>query len=125
MRNKYAFTLVEVLVVVAILGLLAAVGVPAMMNAHQNAQKKAGEINIVSVEAAIDQYAVINNMRPGEGVAFTNIMGYLGGSIRDVEDLDIGTTRMWAIDADGGSNQITQAGDSMTVGCEFQYAWPF
>jgi len=117
--------LVEVMVVVAILGLLAAVGVPAMMNAHHNAQKKSGEINIVSLEAAIDQYAVINNKRPGEAVAFTNIQDYLGGMVKKVADLDIGTNRMWAVDGDGNSNKITQAGDSMTVGCEFEYAWPF
>ncbi len=123
MRHKDAFTLVEVMVVVAILGLLAAVGVPAMMNAHQNAQKKSGEINIVSIEAAIDQYAVINNKRPGEAVAFTNIQDYLGGMVTEVADLDIGDVHMEASEA--GSNNWQSIDSGMWVGGEFQYDWPF
>ena len=129
MKKTEAFTLVEVLVVVAILGLLAAVGIPSMMNAHQNAQKKSGEINIVSIEAAIDQWAVINNARPNAPVAFTNIQDYLGGTVKEVADLDIGTNRMQARISGGtgtnGFSCITQDGDSMWVGGDFRYNWPF
>jgi len=123
MRNKEAFTLVEVLVVVSILGLLAAVGIPSMMNAHQNAQKKSGEINIVSIEAAIDQWAVINNGRPGTVVAFTNIQDYLGGMVSGASDLDIGDHGMEASAA--GSNSWQNIDSGMWVGGDFRYDWSF
>ena len=52
MKNKQGFTLVEIMIVVAIIGLLAAVGIPSIMNAMTNAQAKAKEKNIASVEKA-------------------------------------------------------------------------
>ncbi len=122
MKNKNAFTLVEVMVVVAILGLLAAVGIPSMMNAHRNAQRKAGDINIVSVESAMDQYAVINNRRPGEKVSFDDIKDYLGGMVREVSDFNIGTNSMWASEDDGTYTVVSDGtNDSMWIGGYFKY----
>ncbi len=89
MKNK-GFTLVEVLVVVAILGLLAAVGVPAFLNARQGADDHIKEINISTVNAAKEQWAIINNQSPGSSVTWENIEDYVGGGIDELCDLDVG-----------------------------------
>lgn len=94
MMKKSGFTLIEVMVVVAILGLLAAVGIPSMMNAYQNSLNKAAEINITNVEAAIDQWAVINNKRPGDAVAFADIKDFLGANVKTIDDLKVGTNEI-------------------------------
>lgn len=94
MTKKNAFTLIELMIVVAIIGLLAAVGVPSMMNAHKNAQLKAREINVVSVNAAKDQWAIINNKRPGDTVLWTDIMEYTGESSTNITCLNVGTNVM-------------------------------
>jgi len=87
--KKKAFTLVEVLVVVAILGLLAAVGIPAFLNSRQGANDNIKEINISSVEAAKEQWAIINNKSPGATVVWSDIEDYIGGGVSEQCDLDV------------------------------------
>jgi prepilin-type N-terminal cleavage/methylation domain-containing protein len=51
-KTKKGFTLVEIMIVVAIIGLLAAIGVPSIMNAYSNAQEKTKLRNIADIEKA-------------------------------------------------------------------------
>jgi len=86
--KKRAFTLVEILVVVAIIGLLAAVGLPAFLNSRKGASDQIKEINISSVEAAKEQWAIIENKAPGTSVSWNNIKDYIGG-VTSQSDLDV------------------------------------
>jgi len=88
--KKRAFTLVEILIVVAIIGLLAAVGVPSFLNSQQGANNNMKEMNISTVNAAKEQWAIINNKSPGAAVTWENIEDYVGGGIEDLDDLNVG-----------------------------------
>ncbi len=46
------FTLVEIMIVIAIIGLLAAVGIPAIMNALANAEETSKKRNIMAIQKA-------------------------------------------------------------------------
>ncbi len=56
--KKRAFTLVEIMIVVAIIGLLAAIAIPAFMRARTTSQQKGCLNNLRQIEAAKDQYAL-------------------------------------------------------------------
>jgi prepilin-type N-terminal cleavage/methylation domain-containing protein len=51
------FTLVEIMIVVAIIGLLAAIAIPNFMNARKTAQKTACINNLQQIESAAQQWA--------------------------------------------------------------------
>jgi general secretion pathway protein G len=61
---RCAFTLVEILIVVAILGILAAVIVPEYKNYSQKAKESAAKENLQMLQTAIERYAVSHNGVP-------------------------------------------------------------
>jgi prepilin-type N-terminal cleavage/methylation domain-containing protein len=52
MNSRKGFTLVEIMFAVAIIGLLASIGIPAVLNALETARQKTREAHITSIEKA-------------------------------------------------------------------------
>ncbi len=79
-RNTAGFTLVEIMIVVAIIGLLAAIAVPNFAQARTNARRGTCINNMRLIDAAKEQYALENNkdstVTPGSG----DITPYLKGN---------------------------------------------
>ncbi|MDD2235663.1 MAG: prepilin-type N-terminal cleavage/methylation domain-containing protein [Kiritimatiellae bacterium] len=59
-KSKAGFTLVEIMIVVAIIGLLAAIGIPSFMKARTKALGTTKEANIAKIEDAIQEWALDN-----------------------------------------------------------------
>ena len=59
--NKKGFTLVEIMIVVAIIGLLAAIGIPSFKKARDNSRTKACVNNLRMIAAGTEQYMMDNN----------------------------------------------------------------
>ena len=78
---KKGFTLVEIMIVVAIIGLLAAIAIPNFIKARTTAQKNACINNLRQIDGAIQQWALENKQGPSSKVTFPDISGYLKNSV--------------------------------------------
>src|SRR5206468_9297075 len=79
--RKSGFTLVEIMIVVAIIGLLAAIAIPNFIKARTTSQKNACINNLRQIDGAIQQWALENKKDSAATVAFTDISGYLKNSV--------------------------------------------
>ena len=78
--RKAGFTLVEIMIVVAIIGLLAAIAIPNFVKARTTAQKNACINNLRQIDGAKEQWALEQKKAPGANVADTDITPYIKGN---------------------------------------------
>ena len=64
MRGQKGFTLIELLIVVAIIGIIAAIAIPNLLNAIDRGKQKRTMADIRSLGTAVESYAVDNNFYP-------------------------------------------------------------
>lgn len=76
------FTLVEIMVVVSIISVLAALAIPGLVRARKRAQAAQIKNDLRLIEAAIDQYAVDTNKSPGAAVAVLDWEAYIKDETR-------------------------------------------
>ena len=76
-RNRGGFTLVEIMIVVAIIALLAAIAVPNFLRARKRSQATRILEDLRMIDSAIDQYAIETNKTSGNAVSWSDIQSYL------------------------------------------------
>jgi prepilin-type N-terminal cleavage/methylation domain-containing protein len=76
-KRRGGFTLVEIMIVVAIIALLAAIAVPGFLRARKRSQATRILNDLRMIDAAVDQYAIETNRTTGNAVAITDWTNYL------------------------------------------------
>ena|ERR1700730_5448053 len=76
-RKGAGFTLVEIMIVVAIIALLAAIAVPGFLRARKRSQASKVLNDLRMIDAAVDQYAVETTKTTGATVEVTDWTNYV------------------------------------------------
>jgi prepilin-type N-terminal cleavage/methylation domain-containing protein len=76
-RSIRGFTLVEIMIVVSIIALLAALAVPGFLRARKRSQASRIINDLRLIDSAVDQYAIENNKTSGAPVAVADWTNYL------------------------------------------------
>lgn len=76
-KNRGGFTLVEIMIVVAIIALLAAVAVPNFLRARKRSQATSTLETLRMIDGAMDQYAIETSKSAGASVDWADLAKYI------------------------------------------------
>src|SRR5476651_2444531 len=76
-KNRGGFTLVEIMIVVAIIALLAAIAVPNFLRARKRSQATRILEDLRMLDSAMDQYAIETNKATGMHPGFADLKNYI------------------------------------------------
>lgn len=101
-KNRAAFTLVEIMIVVAIIGLLAALAIPGFVKARKQSQGRRIINDARQADAAIDQWALEKGKKDGDSIVTSEAATYLKGAWPTTDILG----NNYDYSAGVGSNQV-------------------
>jgi prepilin-type N-terminal cleavage/methylation domain-containing protein len=78
---RAGFTLVEIMIVVAIIGLLAAIAIPNFLRARSTSQQNACINNLRQIDGATQQWALQTGQTPSAPVSTSAIQPFLGDGV--------------------------------------------
>ena len=108
MKNKKGFTLIEIIIVVVIIGLLAAMVIPAFNQVRQESREKAMTKNLRQIASAAQHYILEEDV---ESVSYSALVD--GGYLTDIQTVD---GESYVITVSEDTNVIRAAGnDGATV----------
>ena len=104
-HSQKGFTLIELLIVVAIIGIIAAIAIPNLLNAIDRGKQKRTMADMRSIGTGVEAYAVDNNVYP----TAANV-GALKGTVEPIYMKSMPTVDGWSKDY-----QVTSAATEYTI----------
>lgn len=131
LRKEKGFTLIELLIVVAIIGIIAAIAVPNLLTAIQRSKRSRTAADLRAIGTALGSYNVDNNQFPTSADApalFTMLreQGHYSGSTADgwnnpyIYEGDVNEYTLTSTGKDGSAGPA-QSGDGLGSNDNFDY----
>ena len=79
-KKNMGFTLVEIMIVVAIIGLLAAIAIPSFVKARNTSQQNACINNLRQIDGGKEQWAMADKKSDGDLVVSADVNEYIKGN---------------------------------------------
>ena len=99
MRGQKGFTLIELLIVVAIIGIIAAIAIPNLLNAIDRGKQKRTMADIRSLGTAVESYAVDNNFYPKVN-SYANVVPFVQPIYIKTAPTSDGWNKVWEFQGD-------------------------
>jgi prepilin-type N-terminal cleavage/methylation domain-containing protein len=118
-RSQKGFTLIELMIVIAIIAILAAILIPNFLHARSEAQTAGCEGNEKQIATAFEEYAVDHNGSYGAGGQVTStLLGTLYLGVTPSDPVNTSKYNVTTTAGTYGSYQISDAGghDTTTTG---------
>jgi prepilin-type N-terminal cleavage/methylation domain-containing protein len=115
-RKQHGFTLIEMMIVISIIAILAAILIPNFLHARSQGQTAGCEGNEKQIATAVEEYAVDHNGGYGPGGTVTSTL--LGAAYLGVTPVDPASSSLYLLNTTSGaygSYQITDAGKHDTT----------
>ena len=80
-RRRSAFTLIEIMITVLIIGILLAVAVPNFVHARESSRARACVSNLKEIDTAKEQYAMDNKLSNGDTSVATDPLTMTGSAL--------------------------------------------
>ncbi|MCP4895436.1 MAG: prepilin-type N-terminal cleavage/methylation domain-containing protein [bacterium] len=117
MRRERGFTLIELLIVVAIIGVIAAIAIPNLLNAINRGRQKATMGDMRTIATAIEAYAVDYGRYPRAITSRANLATFISPTYIKFIPMSDGWNNMWYMrsDANGTEYSIASYGRDATA----------
>ena len=118
-KSPRGFTLIELMIVIAIIAILAAILIPNFLHARAQAQTSGCEANEKQIATALEEYAVDNSGSYGPGGTVTStLLGTQYLSVTPTDPVNKSNYSVTTATGTYGSYQITDTGghDTTTTG---------
>ncbi len=115
-RNTKGFTLIELLIVVAIIGIIAAIAIPNLLNAIDRGKQKRTMADLRSMGTAIEEYSIDNNFYP-VATNVTELEAEVSPSYIRALPANDGWGNAFEVDSDPTLYTLASCGKGATGGC--------